>query len=122
MILKQPREFLIFSPFIVSGRIQSRCFPSETWTSVRWIFNDSKMHAIPFPSLLLSYYRPSVPPLFTSGLSCVSPGAVSICAGEPELAKEVMDYIRRRCFISIEKCLRLQYRRKRPELFYKMAK
>lgn len=76
-----------------------------------------KFVLISFPSLSPSCYSPSVPPTFTSGLSCVSPGAVSICAGEPDHAQEVMDYIQHHCFISIQNCLGLRYRRQLPKLF-----
>lgn len=72
-----------------------------------------------FSSFSPSCYSPSVPPPFTSGLSCVSPGAVSICAGEPDQTQEIMDYIQHYCFISIENCLSLRYRRQLPQLFKK---
>lgn len=74
---------------------------------------------ISFPSVSPSCYSPSVPLTFTSGLSCVSPGAVSICAGEPDQAQEVTDYIQHHCFISTQSHLRLRYRRQLPKLFYK---
>lgn len=72
---------------------------------------------IAFSSRSPCCYSPSVAPPFTSGLSC--PGAVSICAGEPDQAQEVMDYIQHRYFISIQNRLEFRCRRQLPKLFLK---
>lgn len=80
-------------------------FPRRLTHLVVIVLMITKFMLISFPSLSPSCYRPPVPLSFTSGQSCVSPGAVSICTGVPDQAQDVMDYIQHRCFISIQNCL-----------------
>lgn len=92
-------------------------FPQRLTHLVVMLLMIVKFMLIAFSSRSPCCYSPSVAPPFTSGLSC--PGAVSICAGEPDQAQEVMDYIQHRYFISIQNRLEFRCRRQLPKLFLK---